>query len=231
MLKMFLLLYHKIKMWQTFLDLLFPRRCLGCGKPGTLACKNCLASLPPAPPIPTSENIVACFNYEAPLVKKLIWQLKYQGLTSLASELALPLYERLIEEIADLKAYAGGQKIMVIPVPLSAKRARERGYNQAALLAKALTALEPESLEYNPNLVKKIKHTPPQVALKNRGARLKNLRGAFSAAEEEPAALRGRAIIIIDDVTTTGATLSEVMKVLKQSGAESTLGAALAHSE
>lgn len=225
---MFLLLYHKIKMWTAFLDLLFPRRCLGCGKPGHLACKNCLGALPPAPIIPISDNILACFNYEAPLAKKLIWQLKYQGLTSLASDLATPLYERLVEEIADLKAYAGKQKIIVTPVPLSAKRARERGYNQAALLAKALVLLEPASLEYKPDLVKKIKHTPPQVALKNRGARLKNLRGAFSAVGNEA---EGRVIIVIDDVTTTGATLSEVMKVLKQSGAETVLGAALAHSE
>ncbi len=216
-------------MWTVFLDLLFPRRCFSCGAGGNLICKNCLASLPVAPVIPTNENIVACFNYEAPVVKKIIWQLKYQGLTSLAKELATPLHERLIEEIADLSAYAGGQKILIVPVPLSAKRARERGYNQAALLAKALADKDTVNLEYAPNLIIKVKHTPPQVSLKNRGARLKNLRGAFSAAGNQT--VRGRTIIVIDDVTTTGATLSEVMRTLKQNGAEVTLGAALAHSE
>ncbi|MDO8183691.1 MAG: phosphoribosyltransferase family protein [bacterium] len=216
-------------MWHNLLDLLFPRRCLGCGQSGTLVCARCLERLPPAPPLPLVTNIIACFDYEAPLVKKLIWQLKYQGLTSLAEELSYPLHQRLLEEIADLKAYTGDQKIIVVPVPLSAKRRRERGYNQAALLARALARRDEANLEYRPELLLKIKHTPPQVALKNRAARLRNLRGAFAVSEL--AALRGRAVIIIDDVTTTGATLAEALKTLKQNGAEYSLGAALAHGE
>ena len=87
----------------------------------------------------------------------------------------------------------------------------------------------PDKLEYRDDLIFKIKDTPAQVSLSRRAERLRNLRGAFRAPR--PERLAGRAVLIIDDVITTGATLSEMAKTLKTAGADPILTAALAHRE
>ncbi len=214
-------------MLQHLLDFIFPRQCLVCKVGGGYFCGRCRPLLRLAA-APDDLNVMAGFDYDDPAIKKAIWKLKYSGLTSLASELAELLSERLAEDIADLKHFSGREKIVVTPIPLSAKRRRERGYNQSALLAKALAKKWPDTLEYS-EILEKIRETPPQASLKNRAARLDNLRGAFKL--RPGAVVTGRTIIVIDDVVTTGATLAEARRALKESRAEVILGAALAHRE
>ena len=100
----------------------------------------------------------------------------------------------------------------VIALPLARKRLAERGFNQSAVLAARVA--RKLALVYAPHGLLKVRDTPPQAGL-NREARLKNVRGAFDCGES----LNGQHIAVVDDVMTTGATLSEAAKVLKKAGA------------
>jgi ComF family protein len=111
---------------------------------------------------------------------------------------------------------------LVVPIPLGVKRLRERGYNQAALLARPFAlALQ---LPYRPRALKRIKETRTQVGL-SIPQRRKNVEGAFEA---DPDIVSGKSVIVMDDVMTTGATLDEAGQALKQAGASQVVGFSLA---
>lgn len=101
--------------------------------------------------------------------------------------------------------------VLVIPLPLAPKRLAERGFNQAALLGAQVSKIL--GLRFEARGMLRVRETPPQTGL-NREARLKNVRGAFDCTQR----LAGH-VAIVDDVMTTGATLSEAAKVLKKAGA------------
>jgi ComF family protein len=103
----------------------------------------------------------------------------------------------------------------MIPVPLHIRRLRERGFNQALLLVRELS--KRMGIPYQERALKKIKDTPVQIALKKRERR-KNLRGAFQVKDRE--AIRGKAIVLVDDVYTTGATINECSRTLLKAGAK-----------
>ena len=111
---------------------------------------------------------------------------------------------------------------LLVPVPLHPNRFRERGYNQSALLAKALA--EQSGILWQPCL-QRVRDTPHQTGL-NRSQRLENLEGAF--ALHKKANIAGKRIVIVDDVFTTGTTLRQCAKVLHQHGASQILGVTLA---
>jgi ComF family protein len=111
---------------------------------------------------------------------------------------------------------------LVVPIPLGVKRLRERGYNQAGLLAHPFAlALQ---LPYRPRALKRIKETRTQVGL-SIPQRRKNVEGAFKA---DPDIVSGKSVIVMDDVMTTGATLDEAGQALKQAGASQVVGFSLA---
>lgn len=102
---------------------------------------------------------------------------------------------------------------LVIPIPLTKERMRERGYNPAAQLARALS---PGKCALH--TLQRIRHTEAQSHL-TRAQRLRNLRGAFVVALAQRASLSGQHVILIDDVMTTGATLTTASRALRQGGA------------
>ncbi len=110
----------------------------------------------------------------------------------------------------------------MVPVPLSEERYHERGYNQASLLAKPLAARL--SLTFNPYALKRIRHTASQVGL-SAHERHQNVIGAFEA---ETDLVRGKSLLIVDDVMTTGATMKACAQALKKAGAKSAYGVVLA---
>ena len=111
---------------------------------------------------------------------------------------------------------------LIVPVPLHLDRLRERGYNQAALLARGLS--ERSGLPIEEESLVRIKETAPQVALKA-DERRKNVRGAFRGQDEN---LRDRQVLLIDDVCTTGATLEACAEALHEKGARSVWALVLA---
>lgn len=220
----------------TLVRLIFPERCLGCKKTGSYLCANCLDRLPPAEPI-VDLPALTCFDYHDKRIKRAIWLLKYKGITSLTPLFARLIYDKLIEQLADeVNILPGlGNNWLVMPIPLSRERTRERGYNQASLIARELVKLAPTNLELAENILIKIKHTPTQVSIPNRRERLNNLKDAFALTIDHhnrpswPINLQGRRIILVDDVITTGATMREAMKVLKHAGTRTVLAVAIAH--
>jgi len=106
------------------------------------------------------------------------------------------------------------QAHLLLPIPLSAARLAERGFNQSLLLALQLSPSKTQS-----HLLLRTRHTQAQSQL-NRQARLSNLLGAFAMSPLEARAVRGQHILLIDDVMTSGATLNLVAQVLKQAGAQ-----------
>jgi len=104
---------------------------------------------------------------------------------------------------------------MIVPVPLHARRARERGFNQSAVMARELGKLR--GLPVETRVLRKIRNAPPQTSLERMG-RLTNVRGAYRTVH--PERFRGRTLMLIDDVYTTGSTLRECAAVLAAAGAK-----------
>ena len=218
-------LIKSIKWW--VLDLMFPEVCFGCKKRGASLCDNCILRIRRAER-ETESAIFAVYDYRDPLIKRAIWNLKYYHRLSLGRKLGMYLYEAFIEEVSDMRIYTSGLPIIVIPVPLSHGRAKKRGYNQAEIIAKGFCdSGNKEVLELRTDILKKKVETKPQARITNRNERLRNIRDVFEI--KNPDIVKGRTIIIIDDVTTTGGTIKEILKLLKASGAKKVVGIALAH--
>ena len=148
----------------------------------------------------------AVFEYKA--VKKSMESFKYFGERSLGSQYAKLMFE-----------YFKDSKILtesdcIVSVPLNIKRLKSRGYDQAEFLAKEFAKLCKK--EFIPNAVVRNRDTKPQNAL-NPKERLENVKNAFSLGNAD---VKGRKIIIIDDIFTTGSTINECAAVLKSAGAE-----------
>jgi len=229
------------KFLNSFFDTILPEYCLGCQLRGQLLCQECLQNITPAR-YQENDNIFSAFDYRDPVIRKALWELKYKNKKKLAKIVGQALYGNLIEEISEIKAFSPGKPLILIPIPLSKKRQKERGYNQAQLMANALAQNAPPDLfEINNNLIKRIRETPPQAKINNRKKRLENIKGAFAlniwksdfqnSRSRKPTSqtIRGRTIIVVDDISTTGGTLLEVMKLLKKAGAKKVLGFAVAH--
>lgn len=215
------------KIKNSLLDLLFPIHCLGCDIKNEVLCNNCIQQIHTAER-ETGKNILAMFDYRDTLIKKAIWELKYYNKRYLGEKLGQLLYEFFIEDISDMKIDVPGRSIFVIPVPISSKKVRLRGYNQALIIAKGFCNLAPEKIfELKNEIVFKKIETTPQAKITNRSKRLKNIQGVFGIKDGE--IVKGRTIIVIDDVTTTGGTITEIMKILKNAGAKRVIGLAVAH--
>ena len=215
--------FHKI------LGILFPERCLGCNVADTLLCDSCLRKLP------RYENeawkvsrMYALFDYRNPLVRKLVLKLKYSGKSVLGEALGKVMGEELTALLEDLVLFENFKEPLIIPVPVSALRLKERGFNQAQVLAEGLAESYCDvRIEFSPALLQKIRETGSQTKTKSRRERLAGPKGSFAATTPEK--ISERNIIVIDDVITTGATMKEAMRVLKEAGARSVIGFALAH--
>jgi len=211
----------------TLLDIIFPTNCISCGAPGRDICLPCLSDSPRAER-ESAEWIFPIFDYRHPSVKKALWLLKYKGKKRIAQVFAEVLFGEILEELSELSVMENFREPLLIPIPLSANRFRERGYNQAELICMELTELDKEkNFRFEKNILIKTKETENQARIKDRSARLKNIIG--SLAVKNPELVKGKNIILIDDITTTGATLDEARKTLKQAGARSVIAFAVAH--
>lgn len=225
-----------------WLDLLAPPRCADCGtglerhdaseSPAVL-CRSCQARLPhvsctchrPAPGR-IAEACPACSGWGADLPQcrasviygagsePWVVRFKYprRGLAGLD-----PTARRVLEEWVRTAARRrpGPPPDAVVPVPLHARRLRERGFNPAALLAYAV-ARELGSRVAPPGLLVRLRDTPTQTRL-DRRARQANVAGAFGSAR--PREIAARRLLLVDDVATTGATLVEASRALRKAGA------------
>jgi len=223
-----------------WLDALFPPRCAGCGRLGSHFCPQCMASLDRlAPPwcdlcgqrLPASGRCAECRAQPLPLVirsaavlqgplRHAVHGLKYRGHTAAARDLAALLIEPARALL--LEGLAEEERPVVVPVPLHPARERERGYNQAALLARHLAAAL--DLPYDDRWLRRERATASQVGLSRRQRR-DNLRGAFAAAPPATATLP---VLLVDDVVTTGSTLANAAHACLAAGVPRVYGVTLA---
>ncbi len=211
----------------TILDIIFPCHCISCNISGSDLCEKCL-SLCPGTERESPSWVFPLFDYRHPPIKKAIWLIKYKNKRKLLNTFAETLYGVMIEELSDLKVMKNFQEPILIPIPLSKKRYRERGFNQAELLCEKIIEIdEHKYLKLEKNILIKTKDTLHQTSIKNRRDRLKNLSGSFIVKNNK--LLKGKNIILIDDVTTTGATLSEAKKILKGAGVRKIIAFTIAH--
>jgi competence protein ComFC len=216
--------------WQATLDLVFPPKCVSCGTAGDIWCPACDQSLQRLSgamctwcgrPVETGHLCAACqrqpsplrvrsyARYKPPLVSAIL-MLKYQPNRQLA--------RRMAGWLAELLERAAWRAEMVVPVPLAPDRLRRRGYNQAGLIAAELAELL--HLPPAPEALVRARETRTQVGLAPE-ERWRNVRGAFLA---DPALAKGRLILLVDDLYTTGATLSACAEALYEAGGGEVFG-------
>ncbi len=217
---------------QPLLDLLFPRRCLGCRKVGEFICPACAAAAPFVRnptclycdhPDPDGALCYSCRHqpsyltaafalcYYQPPVDAAIRRLKYRGGQAIAPTLAHLAARRPHRWPIWLQR---GAIDLFTPVPLHPTRLRQRGYNQSALLAAQLAAQL--DLPYTDTVgLQRTRHTRPQVGL-GMAERRSNVAGAFTCSGDE---VQGKRVALLDDVYTTGATLQDCARALREAGA------------
>lgn len=221
--------------WRTTLDLLFPPRCVSCGRHGAWFCSRCQGQVQPiVPPVctrcgrmpggsavceacrhgaPALNGLRAAALFEGPL-RKAIHSFKYNCVRDLAG----PLGEILAEGYSRFAVPAD----LLVPVPLHRARQGQRGFNQSQLLAEELAARA--GLAVASRSLMRVRNTQSQVGL-GAAQRRDNVRGAFAWRGET---LRGRSVLLIDDVCTTGATMEACAAALYEANAAAVWGLTLA---
>ena len=211
----------------TILDMVFPVNCLSCLETGSYFCLKCISETPVAER-ESAEWIFPVFDYRHPPVKKALWLLKYKNKKKLAKVFAEILHGKILEELSDLSIMNNFRNPILIPIPLSKKRYRERGYNQAELICKELVKLDNNiNFKLETDILIKPQDTEHQARIRNKKERMKNIMGSFAVKNEN--LIKSKNIILIDDILTTGATLTEARKVLKKSGARKIIAFTVAH--
>jgi ComF family protein len=171
--------------------------------------------------VPTEHSllgtrVITLLDYKNPSVSDLIRALKYENSWKAAEICAAALSDYLREEISSVRTFSP-RPIALVPMPLHPQRLRERGFNQ---VQKVMSRLPDEFADatlsrISENALSRVKHASQQARL-TRAQRLKNVEDAFSADEK---LAKGAHIFLIDDVVTTGATLSSAAKPLRKAGA------------
>lgn len=229
-------MYRLDRLGKAVADFFFPQFCIGCGLEGEVICPACIAKLPRLSPpfcsrcgLPQTagQSCRDCADLElaidgirSPLVfqkltREAVHQLKYQNIRVLSIPLAGMLHDYLNENPMDAD--------MFIPVPLHPQRLRERGYNQSLLLARHLGKLC--GIPVRSDILKRRVNTPPQARTLNSAERHRNMKESFTSLDGK---VKGKRVLLIDDVSTSGATLDACASALKQAGALSVWGLTVA---
>ena len=227
------------KLISNCLDIFFPKHCFGCQKQGTYLCDDCktcleiseyqycLCSKPK--PFPGKchqckkkklDTLYFALSYQKPFVKKIIQQFKY---SPFIKELSHSLASLIIEHFYLLSKQPDFSPFILIPIPLSVKRLKWRGFNQAEEIAKELSKFL--AIPIFSDCLIKIKDTIPQIELNNE-ERKENIKNAFSIKDH--GLIKNKKILLIDDVYTTGSTMEQAAKVLKRAGAKEVIGIVIA---
>lgn len=243
----------KLSIAKFLLDLLFPIRCLGCNQISlghkdngeNWVCRPCFEKIKlkiefecafcssrtlngETCPFCRKENSLdylwAAANYSDPLVKKILWAYKYKFIHPLKFPLSRLLLKFLKEKQRDKFIENYRQQILVLPVPIHRLRLNWRSYNQSELIAQELSRAL--GIATAADVLVRPKKRKPQAEIKDKEKRIENTRGIFACVK--PDKVKDKTIVLIDDVTTTGSTLNECARVLKEAGAKKVIGLVVA---
>ena len=224
-----------------FLDTLFPIMCVKCGMEGEWLCRSCAVAIPlktretcfvckepsrawrtcySCRSLCTLSGVIGFFEYSEDIIKTILKIAKYGFVKDILPPLlrVIAPYVTPVVEVLDLDPRA----VLLVPVPLHPRRLRERGFNQSEIIAKAFALAS--GATFSSTLTRRGMR-PPQASL-DAFDRARNIRKTFTCSD--PASVRGRLVFIIDDVATTGSTLDECGRVLKNAGAAEVWGIVLA---
>ena len=233
--------------WKTFLlDILFPPYCLGCGSLGTAFCAICISRIPLSETgcllcgarnetgkpcascrqrLPFLRAIYWATSYDHPFVQEAIARYKYRGDRSLALPLA-SLIVSFLKKQTQGNVFCIPPNSVLLPLPLHKRKQRERGFNQSELLAHALAEKIHIPTLPPPALLRTL-YTSPQAA-QSKELRKENVENAFVVPVSSEYIVKGKVIVLVDDVATTGNTLSAAAVALKKAGAKKVLGIVVA---
>lgn len=225
-------LFHRL--YITFLDALFPVSAVE-QKLFSYSTEEAYILLPRAPATP--PDMYSIFAYKDDLVAKLIWNIKYKKSVRAVKIGGYALYQALhrlgLPSLPARPTLAGlAGPTILIPMPITPQRRRERGFNQCELLVDEIERLDTNKhFTIKKDLLIRTQHTSRQT-LKSREERLEDAKGIFEVQRGStslPATRQGCTLLIIDDVITTGSTMKEAIETLKSSGFTDVKGLSLAH--
>ena len=221
--------------YESLLELLFPPACVHCGDSGNLLCAECVdlaqpldrnicrqCALPMEKPgtcarcaaeRPATDRMLATYQMDGP-VRSAVHALKYDGIKAIAPVLGSHMVQ--MDSLDRLEVD------LVAPVPLHSSRLRERGFNQAELLARSVS--HSKGWQLDSGVLERKRSTPPQVEAPNETERAASMRDAFKS----PRDLAGERVLLIDDVVTTASTVNSAAAALKRAGASRVTVLALA---
>ena len=215
------------KLWDKLLDLLYPPRCPFCrsllkDSEKTL-CSACMRTLPwtkGEAQVRHFAHVKRCVSplYYEGSVRSSLLRYKFRGYSGYAKN-----YSQILAKCIDEN---GVSCDIITWAPIGKKRLRSRGYDQSRLLAEQIAAIRGLRCE---QLLIKVADNPPQSSIRSAEKRRANVSGIYAAVD--PDMLRGKEILLIDDIVTSGATLSECARTLKAAGAASVCAAAVAGSK
>ncbi len=197
----------------------FPRYCLGCEKilRAGVICDACFDAIPRSDPLTLHDAlrdapyfISAATPYEHHAMQAIIRALKFRGIRAAAEPIADLIAEHILPFRSMLHEYT------IVPLPLSRERKRTRGFNQAELIAQSLASRL--TLPLNSAILTRARHGRPQTDTMSLVERKKNVAGSFTA-DAARGAIAGKKFLLIDDVTTTGATFLDAARALHAAGA------------
>lgn len=223
----------------SFLDIVLPHFCVGCGKPGILFCKQCASTIEhilpneyicPQCKLPaidgfthpgcinkySIDGLVSFFHYKD-IIKKSIKEIKYRFIESLVIELV-----RKSKPYHALHIRQFSLDAVLVPIPLHKSRLKHRGFNQAETLASVLA--KTYNMNYKNDALVRLKNTQSQTGLFDKKQRLLNVKDVFSIQTK----LSQHTVVLVDDVFTTGATMREATKILKTAGVKQVFGVTIA---
>jgi len=232
--------------WNIFLETIFPWQCCFCKKETHHypLCQNCKKNIPINSFFiyPNSKKNIYdlskdyCLNnnlfyilgitssYKNPVLAKSLHLFKYQRIISLKD----PLSDLMIKFLKKTKFFSITRKkhFLIIPIPLHHKKQRKRGFNQSELLAKNISSCF--SLNYDSEILIRIKNNSPQANIRNLNERKKNVKNIFKISSNKTNLIKNKWIILVDDVYTSGSTMQEAIRILKKNKPRKIIGLVLA---
>lgn len=217
------------KIGNFLLNLFFPKFCFSCQKEGSYLCEDCralldISSLHQVFKTDNLDDLYFAFSYKNPLGKKILQKFKY---FPFVKELAGVLSSFIIDHFKLIeKSPESFKEFIILSVPQTKKRLKWRGFNQSAEIGKGLAKYF--NIEFFENVLVKTKETERQVEL-SATERKENIKGAFSIKNND--LIKNRKIILVDDIYTTGSTMEEAAKILKNEEAKEVIGVVVARAE
>lgn len=185
-----------------------------------------ILDLPKANHVADCDFINPLFDYKNKIVQALIWELKYEDNIKHLNTIGRMLYEEILEKSSEITLFQSDAEFLLIPIPITTQRRIERGYNQSEYIAKSILQNDIEhNLVYAPQFITKTRNTNRQSHSMSKYERKENIKNSFWADPR----VAGKYIFLVDDVVTTGSTLSEARNTLLIAGAKDVFAVTIAH--